>query len=314
MQVEKYRKREKNRVTDGTLQSRLSAIKKFEEFNGGGEPTVDDVENWVDELTEEYERGEIKSSTIRQYVKAVKYYFQIVLNQYENFEHVMRLIPEKDVDHGEYLTEEEWDTLRHNIHNYRNRAIVEIMYKYARRPGEIILLNKSDVDFEEGIITFNILKKEKDDRGNLLPMMKLKSDGEVYQENRVFRATFELEEEAEKFLRRYIKYRPGATETMIYDGEESEVEPLFTTGHGRISYSTVWRMVKEEARKAGIEKNITPKSQRHSRATHLNWSGYTPDEIADQQLVHGPETDVIGAYVHPRDEDHVREVMNTDGE
>lgn len=305
MKLNKYKKREENRVSDSTLNSRMSALRKFEDFIGPGEPEIDDVEDWVDELIEQHNKGEIKSSTISQYVKAVKYYFQIVHNVYDEFGHINRLIPEKDVDHGEYLTEDEWELLKGNIHNYRNKSIVEMMYRYARRPSEIILLNERDIDFDKDTITFNILKKEKDDRGNMLPLLKLSSG----KEHRVFRATFELNEDTKSILKTYMKYSPDVVEEIVYDGENMEVRPLFSTGHGRISYSTVWRMVKKEAEKAGIDKNITPKSQRHSRATHLNWAGYTPDEIADQQLVHGPETDVIGAYVHPRDEDQVREVM-----
>jgi len=312
MQLETYKKREKNNVGDSTLNSRMSALRRFKSFVGEDrEAEVEDVEEWIDHLVEEYEKGNVKSSTISQYFKAVKYYFETVLNLHGDLEHIRQWIPSAEVDHGEYLTVDEWNKLRNNVHKFRDRAIIEIMYWYARRPGEVRLLNTEDIDFEEGTITFNILKKERDDRGELLPMMELQRDGETYEKHRVFRATFEIVDEVRFYLRQHLTYAGQRKETIIYDGEEMEVHPVFSANHARMDYHTLWRMFKKEVRAAGIDKNVTPKGARHSRATHLNWDGHTPEEIADQQLIHDPETDVIGAYVHPRDEEDVRKVMGT---
>lgn len=310
MELDKYKKR--TDVSESTLSSRMSALNRLDSFIGGGEPTVEDVEDWIDHLIELHERGEIKSSTIRQYLKAAKYYFDLVKGEPDALGHISRWLPDKDVDHGEYLTEEEWEAMRQQTYNYRDRAIFELMYWFARRPGEVRLLNVEDVDLEEGTITFPILKKEKDDRGQLLPKLKLLKDGEVYEEHRIMRATFEMMPEPKEHLEQHLKYRPDRTETVIYDGKEMEASPLFTATNPRISYDTVWDKVKKKASEVGIEKNITPKSSRHSRATHLNWAGHSPEEIADRQLVHDPDTNVIGAYVHERDEEQVREPLSTE--
>lgn len=312
MQLDKYEKRERNKVGESTLNSRMSALRNLDKFIGGGEPSVEDVEDWVDNLIDEFEAGNIKSSTIRQYLKAVKYYFSKVLGQDGDLQHITDWLPEKDVDHGAYMTEQEWETLRNSVHNIRDRAFIEVLYHYARRPTEVLLLNKEDVDFEENTIRFNILKKEKDDRGEKLPMLELKRDGEVYKQHRVFRATFELVPDIKNRLNKLIEFGTLKKETVAYNGEEKEVTPLFGADNARMSYTAALKMVKRNAERAGIEKNITLKSGRHSRATHLNWAGHSPDEIADKQLVHDPESDVIGAYVHPRDEDDVREVMSTE--
>lgn len=314
MQIDTYKKREENRVGDSTLKSRLSVLRRFDQFVDGGEPTVEDVEDWIDHLIDLHNDNQIKASTIRQYLKSIDYYFETVKGEYDKLEHIKRRLPEQDIDHGEYLTEEEWENFRNGIYNRRDRVIIELMYWYARRPGEIRLLNKEDVDLEEETITFNILKKKKDDRGEPLPYLNLKGspDGGVYERHRVFRATFELIDEVKPHLERYLTSSPNRTEMIEYDDVEMEVHPLFSGNNPRISYDTIWRMVKRETKKAGIDKNIIPKSGRHSRATHLNWAGHSPEQIADQQLVHDPETNVVGAYVHPRDEDDVREVMGTE--
>lgn len=311
MQLEKYKKRESNRVSERTLKSRLSALRRLESFAGNGELTVEDVEDWVDHLIDEFDEENIKSSTIRQYLKSVDYYFETVEGEHGAIEHIKRRLPDPDVDHGEYLDEEEWELLRSTVDNIRNRLVIELMYWYARRPGEIILLNKEDIDMEEKTIRFNILKKSKDDRGRPLPYLELKRDGDVYDKFQVFRATFDLIDEIDYLLDLHMNYSSNSKQTVIYDGEEDEVTPLFSGNDARISYSAIWTMVKRETKKAGIDKNITPKSWRHSRSTHLNWQGFTPDQIADQQLLHDPESNVVSGYVHEREEEDVRGVMGT---
>lgn len=311
MQLDKYERRAKHNISKSTLRSRMSAMRNFEEFIGGGEPDADDFEEWVDHMIEQYENGEMKASTIREYCKAVKYYFQVVHGDAEDIEHVFNWLPSNDSDPGDFLTEEEWDEFLDNIPGVRYNAIFTTMYHYARRPTEIILLNRGDVKLsdeveedEEPTITFNILKKP-DPVGEELPRMTV--GGETYKR---FRATFQLEPEVESAIKSYLPYRAKITQTIEIDGEEVEVEPLFTTSQGRISYSSVWREAKEGMKRAGIEKNVTPKTMRHTRATHLDWYGNSPGNIARDMLVHDPDSQVIGRYVHDRDEDDVREVMS----
>lgn len=291
MQIEKYKQREKHNITESTLDSRISALRKLDDFVDSEEITVEDVENWVDHLIEEFEEDDIKAGTIKQYFKAVKYYWKKIHGSADEIEHIRDWIPVGKTNHGDYLEREEWDALRNSIINLRDQAIIDLMYFYARRPGEVILLNLDDIDFEEETITFNILKKDDP-----------------------FRATFKLRDEAKQSIENYLNYR---TEKIIegeHEWEDDRVEPLFTTNYGRISYDAVWRNIKSLAESAGINKNITPKSMRHSRVTHLDRSGEAPDVIARQQLIHDPDSNVVGHYVHPRDEEDVREVMSLDEE
>lgn len=293
MQIDKYVQREKHNISESTLNSRLSALRKFKAFVGTDKDVKPHhVEDWIDHLIEEYEEGNVTAGTIKQYYKAVKYYWQKINGNADEIEHVREWIPVGKTDHGDYLTREEWDQLRDVITSLREKAIFELMYYYARRPGEVILINMDDIDFDEGTITFNILKKDEP-----------------------FRARFNLRDEARIAIESYLTYRSGQTVEAEYPWEDGEtVEPLFTTSHGRISYDTVWKKIKELADKAGIDKNITPKSMRHSRTTHLDRAGEAPDVIARQQLLHDPESNVVGHYVHPRDEEDVREVMELDDE
>lgn len=317
MQIETYRKRAEHNVHESTLASRISGQRHLDEFIEGGEPTVEDVEEWVDYMIELHNEEEIKSSTIREYFKAVDYYFEMVKGEDEALEHIRKRIPTSDSSPGDFLTPDEWELLKENVPSYRDKAIIELMYKYSRRPTEVILLNMEDIDFEEDTITFCILKKKKAN-GQLLPMRKYgynEETGEYRQSHRVFRAKFELETETRGILENYLKYRDDIWESAEIDGKEREVSPVFLARDGRISYDTVWRTVKVGAKRAGIDKNITPKGAgRHSRSTHLDWAGNSPDEIGRHMLLHDPDTNVIGRYIHERGEDEVREVMTTEDE
>lgn len=287
MELETYEKRTRNSVKESTLNSRMAALRKFKnDMNISGEPSVEDVENWVDKLIEDHEEGEIKASTIRQYFKAVKYYFQTVHGEYNTLDHIPNWFPENDVDHGDYLTVEEWEALRDNAYSAREEVIIELMYEYARRPGEVLLLNLDDIDMEEKTITFPILKKDE-----------------------TFRATFELTPTAERVIDNYDMYRSDQKVTAEQEWEEGTVEPLITTNQGRASYDTLRRSVKKMAKRAGIDKNVTPKVMRHSRSTHLDWAGEAPEAIARHQLIHDPDSDNISNYIHDRDADEVRPVM-----
>jgi len=293
VQIEKYEQRAKHRVAKATVKARMSGQRKLERFIDGGEPTVEDVENWVDSMIEDFENGEIKSSTIREYYKHVKYYFEVVLNQPDELDHISKWIPKSDSDPGDYLDEEEWELLRESFKMYRDRCMVELMYHYARRPSEIVLMNIEDVDMENETITFPILKKKDD-----------------------FRATFEMYPEVKPHLERWLRYvDEDKTEVLEWKGEEKEVTPLFSTPQGRISYNTFYNKIKRNAEKLDIDKNVTPKGMgRHSRATHLDWAGNSPGNIGRDMLVHDPDTDVIGRYIHDRDEDEVRKPMTTEKE
>mgnify|MGYP006273316047 CR=1 FL=1 len=305
MNIEKFRKRTETSIAESTLNSRISGIKHLQRFmDHDGEPEPEDVEEWVDHLIEEVSEGNISSGTADVYFKAVCYYFRAVKGDDSDIQHLSRVLPTKEVDHGDYLQPEEWEKLQSYALNRRLRAFVDLMYYYARRPAEVRLLNWEDVDFEGGTITFNIVKKKKN-----------------------LRATFNLKDEVKESLKAYKEFSIGQSETrdeyvdhingsidepeMIW-GEE--VHPIFTTSYGRISQDTIWRNIKNLADKAGIDKNVTPKTMRHTRTTHLDWEGHSPEEIARHQLVHEPDSNVVGGYIHDRPETEVRETMELEDE
>lgn len=311
MQLQKYKQRAGNRVADTTLNTRTSALRQFRNFIGDDEPAVQDVENWVEHMILQHDRGEIKASTIREYYKAVASYWRIMHGNDEEISHMKQWLPKSDVDHGDFLDFEEWELLRQNAMAPRESTFIDIMYYYARRPGEVLLINLEDINYDENTIRFNILKSRHRSNGTI--SVPTYDDGDTKE---VLRATFELHPEVKQSLEKYEMFRSPREETIQLDGSSKQVHPLFTAANGRVHYQTIYDNIKKIANKAGIRKNITPKSLRHTRSTHLDWEGNEPGTIARQQLVHSPATgtNVIQGYIHERGEEEVREVMTTEHE
>lgn len=301
MSVEQYEKIEKNNVSERTLKTRVSIIQTFLK-NVDGEPTPQDLEDYLSKLIDLNDEGEIKASTVSEYFKSIRRYYNMMLNIDEDIEYLEEWIPEQDSDPGDYLKPDEFNKFRDNLRGFRDKALIDVMYFYSRRPREVLLINDEDIDTEEGEITFNILKK-KDSRDTVELVTE---DDETYQ---VFRATFDIPPDSVNSLDKWLKYKPDVERSVTLDGVELDVHPTFCSENGRISYSTVYNTVKQATERANIDKNITPKSLRHSRITHLDHAGKSPEQIARHQALHSPNSDVIGRYIHEKDEQDVRDVM-----
>ncbi|MDP3789211.1 MAG: tyrosine recombinase, partial [Candidatus Omnitrophota bacterium] len=120
----------------------------------------------------------------------------------------------------------------------RDKACLELMYATGMRVSEVVNLNLSDANFDLGIV--KCLGKGSKER--IVPLGKA----------------------AILAVRRYLeKIRPG----LVKSGSE---KGLFLTrlGH-KMTRQMFWKIIKSYAKKARIDKNITPHTLRHSFATHL---------------------------------------------
>ena len=124
---------------------------------------------------------------------------------------------------------------------YRDRAMLELLYATGIRVSELINLDVTDVNLAAGII-------------NCRGRDKIRS--------------IPLYPAAIKALREYIEFiRPD----MIASPTERS---LFVNISGeRMSRQGFWKIIKAYQQKAGIEKDITPHTLRHSFATHLLENG-----------------------------------------
>ena len=144
----------------------------------------------------------------------------------------------------EFLTIEEIELLVNQIdrskkEGERNLAIIEVLYGCGLRVTELIELKISEIYWEEGFI--RIIGKGNKER--LVPLGKI----------------------ASKHLKIYLN------EIRVHQKvKDLFVDHVFINKNGsKISRVMIFKIVKKLAEKAGIQKNISPHSLRHSFATHL---------------------------------------------
>lgn len=180
------------------------------------------------------------------------------------------------------LTVEEIDRLISGIdlsepQGERNRAILETLYACGLRVSELIQLKISDLYFDEGFLRIT----GKGNKQRLVPI------GENTQ--------------------KYIEiYRTQIRNHQQIDKKSSDI--LFLNRHGRqLTRAMIFTIVKTLAEKAGIRKNISPHTFRHSYATHLLENG--ADLRAIQQMLGHESITTTEIYTHI-DRKHLREVID----
>lgn len=141
----------------------------------------------------------------------------------------------------EFLTEEEVEKILSlsNItrQHLRNLAILELFYSSGLRISELCNLKIEDFNFEKGFIKV----KGKGGRERLALVNNI----------------------AIGLIKRYLS-----------ENKKRKCEYVFVNNRGeRISRQSIWKIVKKYAKYAGLEKNVTPHTFRHSFATHLLSAG-----------------------------------------
>ncbi|MFT4072143.1 MAG: site-specific tyrosine recombinase XerD [Dysgonamonadaceae bacterium] len=147
----------------------------------------------------------------------------------------------------------------------RNRAIIETLYSCGLRISELINLKFSDLFFEEGFIRV----EGKGSKQRLVP----------------------VSEKAQRELEFYLMERGSIIP------QKGHQEYIFLSKRGKaISRITVFHFIKQYAEMAGITKNISPHTFRHSFATHLLEGGANIRAI--QQMLGHEKITTTEIYTH----------------
>jgi integrase/recombinase XerD len=141
------------------------------------------------------------------------------------------------------LTEEEVESLLNapaiaDPLGHRDRTMLEVLYATGLRVSELVNLKYSQINTNQGVI--RIIGKG--NRERLIP----------------------LGEEAVRWLTEFVK---GPRNEILLD---RTTDYLFPTRRGdRMTRQAFWHIIKRYARKAQIEKELSPHTMRHAFATHL---------------------------------------------
>ena len=187
-------------------------------------------------------------ATVSRCIASLKSFYSLLLSQgVVDHNPAAGLVPEKSVQKlPQILTSKEVELLLEqpectDMKGYRDRAMLELLYATGIRVSELISLDVSDVNIPAGFIRCRSKDKER-----MIPLYPA----------------------AIKALSEYVEFiRPQ----MIASPDE---QSLFVNISGeRMSRQGFWKIIKTYQKKAGIEKDITPHTLRHSFAAHLLENG-----------------------------------------
>ncbi|MDX8363217.1 MULTISPECIES: site-specific tyrosine recombinase/integron integrase [Bacillaceae] len=149
-----------------------------------------------------------------------------------------------------FLSEQEIELLRESCHTSMENALFEFMYSTGCRIGEVVKLNRDDINFSSK---------------SVFVMGKGDKEREVY-----FNVRCDI------WLKRYL------------DEREDDDPALFVTErkpNHRMSIDLMRYIIKRISNRAGIKKNIHPHQLRHSYATHMINNG-APIDLIQSLLGH----------------------------
>ena len=235
-----YYLRMERAMSQNTVASYCSDVEKFLAFYGGRmeDVSVADVEEYLQSRDALSERSQARV------LSSLKSFFDwLVLDK------VLKANPCDRVDapkFGRYLpdvlSEEEVVGILDSVNlstwqGVRDKAILEVLYGCGLRVSEVVALRVSYVFLKEGFV--RIVGKGNKER--LVPL------GEM----------------AVEAVEAYMAVRPEP-----YDAVSSDL--LFLNRFGRsLSRVSIFKMIKNQSVAAGIRKEISPHTFRHSFATHL---------------------------------------------
>ena len=203
---------------------------------------LDDLEHFLASLHDQH----ITPRSQARILSGIRSFYQyLVLEGYLEADPSLLLESPKIGMHlPEVLSVEEIDRLVEAIdmskrEGQRNRAIIETLYSCGLRVSEACSLKLSDLYFTEGFIKV----EGKGNKQRLVPI-------------------------SERAIAEIMAYLTDRADIAIQPGHE---DYLFVSAHfrKRMSRITMFHIIKELARDAGITKSISPHTLRHSFATHL---------------------------------------------
>lgn len=202
------------------------------------------------------------SSSLVLFLAAIKYAYSNILKK-DITEGIKR--SKKEVKIPSVLTKDEVKKLISYLNNEKSKLMISLIYACGFRVSELINLKINDVDFNDKTGHVRRGKGKKD---------------------RIFNIPNFLAEQLQK-----------QSETQKKEGKEF----LFTGPKGRLSSRNLEKIVRKAAKKAQINKKVSPHTLRHSFATHLLESGVGIRMI--QELLGHSNLSTTQIYTHVSSEE-----------
>jgi integrase/recombinase XerD len=276
-------------LSQKTVEAYLFDVRKFAYFLSQNDEKIDDealkntslqdFQNYLHQLFKE----KVKASSQARAVSSLKAFYRFL--QYEKIieQNPTELLEAPKIGRKlpDVLSVTEIEAIIASIdlssnEGHRNNAIIEVLYGCGLRVSELINLKLSQLFFRDNFIRI----VGKGDKERLVP----------------------IGENAQKAV---IHYTEGLRSKLkIKKGME---DILFLNRRGaKLTREMIFMMVKEAAQLAGVQKNISPHTFRHSFATHLIEGG--ADLRAVQDMLGHASIITTEIYTH-LDTDYIRSAI-----
>lgn len=246
LEIEKYLEylKYERKLSDNTYQSYENNLKQFKKYLIDND-IVNSSKDVSTEMLKEYiYQLNLSNKSKSHYLTVLKSYYSFLTKEgviKNNPTNAIKM-PKIEKKLPNYLTIEEVDKLLdirlEKPTDYRNKAMLELLYATGMRISELTNLKLSQVDFDDDIV--RVLGKGKKER------------------------TIPLNDTAIFALKEYINdYRPFLLKL-------NTSEYIFINNFGnKISRQGFFKILKKLCVKAEINKEVSPHTLRHSFATHL---------------------------------------------
>jgi len=174
------------------------------------------------------------ASTVNCAYSALKFYFEKILRR-KFFVNLPRSKKEKKLPI--VLSKEEIERMVKSVNNLKHQCILQLLYGSGLRVSEVVRIKMTDFDFDRKLLHIKKGKGNKD---------------------------------------RYTIFSEKLLEILEKQKKIKEIDDYLFTGYDNkspLTTTSVNKIVKQAAAKAGISKNVSAHSLRHSFATHLLENG-----------------------------------------
>lgn len=260
-------------LSENTIKSYHQDLVQFGEYLNGEKLVLDQVDHivilsWLNQLRD---LGKSNSSVIRMVTTLRNFFGYLVRETFVAHNPMNDVRPPKKAEHlPAVLSIEEIDRLlqapiEDTPLGLRNRTLLEVMYATGLRVSELVNLKMSDLHLQLGLIQ----TLGKGDKERIIPIGEIAID----------------------WLTRYFN------ESRIVLLKDKESPYVFLNDRGnQISRQGIWKIIKKLVTTAGITKDVSPHTLRHSFATHILENG--ADLRIVQELLGHADISTTQIYTH----------------